>query len=92
MNNITTIMIAVAYINLKSFDGLQINMFETKEEAKQWLIDELIDNKILTNWMDDDGKIYIRPDELKVALMKETLEDIIDGSIDGELHIKCYEH
>jgi hypothetical protein len=81
----TVNMIAIAFLNHRTSKGLVMKMFSNEVDAKVWLIDNLIDD-ILLNWSDEDGD-YWKPNEIKDALQKRTLNEIIEGARDCSFDI-----
>jgi len=79
-------MIAITYLWHEDRD-MNMGLFETKEEAKAWLITELVDNRYIYDWYDDiEDKYFESRQEIRISLEKCTLEEIIEGSLNsGEL-------
>jgi len=84
--NPTFNMIAIAFINHRNCEGLIMKMFSMEVEAREWLIDILLINDNLRSWGDEDGD-YWTPEEIKVALQKCTLAEIVEGARDGAFEI-----
>lgn len=81
-------MIAITYLWVPDRE-FEMELFETKEEAKQWLITELVDHRYIYSWYDDkEDKYYESRYDIRECLEKCTLEEIIECSIlPGELEI-----
>ncbi len=78
-------MIAIAYLNHRNCEGLTLKMFPTEEEAKTWIIDNMVDNGDIDNWYDDEEDcLYYEAEEIKNALRKCSLKEIVDGQRDGD--------
>lgn len=81
-------MIAISYFWLRdSFFDMEV--FNTKEEAKQWLTDVLLNKNFIREWYDDiEDKYYEKHEDIRELFEKYTLEEIVEGAaLDGELHI-----
>lgn len=81
-------MIAISYFWIPDHE-FDMGIFDTQEEAKKWLITELVDNRYIREWYDDNTERYYETRaEIRECLEKETLEDIVKYSqIEGEIHI-----
>jgi hypothetical protein len=54
----------------------KLQLFDTKEEAKLWFIEELFSNSILHYWFEEDTEYYEETD-IRNSLLKMDLEEII---------------
>lgn len=81
-------MIAISYYWLVDSE-FDLGIFKTEEEAKEWLIKELVDNRYIREWYDDvEDKYFEARSDIRKCLEKCTLLEIVECSqIKGELEI-----
>lgn len=81
-------MIAISYFWIRD-NEFDTEIFETEEEAKEWLIKELVDNRYINLWYDDvENKYFETRNDIRKCLEKYPLSEIVECSeIQGELHV-----
>lgn len=85
--------ISISYVHYESM-RFELNSFESKEEAKQWLIRECAENRLITSWCDYDAETdnynnYYDAEEIEKCLQKISFEEIVEGiNADGGFAVK----
>lgn len=68
----------------------KMEIFEKDEEARNWLYENFVDTKLITQWWDNsDNKGYMRntPEDIKKVLDKYTLDEIVNKNSMNDIEI-----
>jgi hypothetical protein len=85
-------MFAISYFLWEFNNELKLKMFHKKEDARLWLIEELLQTSIMSNWSDEDGNIYTEKEDIRRCLMGCSIEEIIEGVYFGGGITICFEY